>query len=91
MATLSDDEELRSRAEALVEANKDVLDDQIAFRGAQWDAGLAIVSFPEGRGGHGLAPAKQAVVDDVLRANGVELRGPRGSTPSASAWPSRRC
>src|SRR4051812_36877203 len=72
MATLSDDE-LRSRVEALVEANKDVLDDQIAFRGAQWDAGLAIVSFPEGRGGQGLPPAKQAVVDEVLRANGVDF------------------
>ena len=72
MPTLIDDDLLR-RAEDLVAANKDILDDQIAFRGAQWDAGLAIVSFPEGRGGLGLAPAKQAIVDEVLRGNGVEF------------------
>ena len=73
MPTLPDDEDLRRGAEALVETNKDHLDDQIAFRGAQWDAGLAVVSFPEGRGGLGVAPSKQAIVDEVLRANGVEF------------------
>ena len=72
MPTLIDDD-LFHRAEDLVAANKDILDDQIAFRGAQWDAGLAIVSFPEGRGGLGLPPARQAIVDEVLRGNGVEF------------------
>ena len=67
------DDELRALTEALVEDNKDLLDDQTAFRGAQWDAGLAMVHFPEGRGGLGLSPAKQAIVDAVLRANGVEF------------------
>ncbi len=66
------DDQLRDLTEALVHDNKDVLDDRVAFRGAQFDAGLAMVHFPEGRGGLGLSPGKQAVVNDVLRANGVD-------------------
>jgi alkylation response protein AidB-like acyl-CoA dehydrogenase len=65
------DDDLRERAEALVAAHRDVLDDQFAFRGAQWDAGLATVQYPEGRGGLGLSPGKQAIVNDVLRSHGV--------------------
>ena len=65
------DDELRERAEALVADHHDVLDDQFAFRGAQWDAGLATVQYPEGRGGLGLSPGKQAIVNDVLRSHGV--------------------
>jgi alkylation response protein AidB-like acyl-CoA dehydrogenase len=69
-ATITDDE-LRARTEALVAEHADVLDDQVAFRGAQFDAGLAMVQFPVGRGGLGLSPGKQAVVNEVLRAHGV--------------------
>jgi len=68
---ITTDAELRERTEALVAANRAVIDDQFAFRGAQWDAGLATVQFPEGRGGLGLSPGKQAIVNDVLRAHGV--------------------
>jgi alkylation response protein AidB-like acyl-CoA dehydrogenase len=37
------------------------------FRGHQFDAGLAWVQFPEGRGGLGVSPKAQLVVDEVLR------------------------
>ncbi|MYI56459.1 MAG: acyl-CoA dehydrogenase, partial [Acidimicrobiia bacterium] len=40
-----------------------------AFRGEQFDRGLACVHFPTGRGGLGLKPDAQAVVDEEL-ANG---------------------
>ena len=40
-----------------------------AFRGEQFDRGLACVHFPAGRGGLGLKPGAQAVVDEEL-ANG---------------------
>src|SRR5690242_17753285 len=41
------------------------------FWGAQFDAGLAWVQFPEGRGGLGVDPRLQSVVDDELRAVGA--------------------
>ena len=65
------DEDVAARAEKLVEQHREVLDDQVAFRGAQYDAGLAIVHFPEGYGGLGGTRAQQAVIDGVLRAHGV--------------------
>ncbi len=42
--------------------------DTVAFRGRQYDLGLAWVHFPEGEGGHGLPPVLQRHVDDRLRA-----------------------
>jgi alkylation response protein AidB-like acyl-CoA dehydrogenase len=42
-------------------------DDRVAFRGAQYDRGLAWVRFPEGKGGLGLSPKMQTVVQDELR------------------------
>jgi alkylation response protein AidB-like acyl-CoA dehydrogenase len=44
---------------------------QFEFRGAQWDAGLAMVQYPEGKGGLGAPPKLQGVVQDELRAAGV--------------------
>ncbi|MEL6982393.1 MAG: acyl-CoA dehydrogenase family protein, partial [Actinomycetota bacterium] len=44
---------------------------QYEFRGAQWDAGLAVIQNPEGKGGLGAAPKLQGVVQDELRAAGV--------------------
>jgi alkylation response protein AidB-like acyl-CoA dehydrogenase len=69
MALTISDDELAARAKALL----DVADpaDQFAFRGAQYDAGLAWVHFPEGKGGLGLSRGKQVLVDDVLRAADV--------------------
>src|SRR5215211_454088 len=45
--------------------------DPIAFRGAQYDLGLAWVSFPVGFGGLGLAPDLQRRVEERIRAAGV--------------------
>jgi alkylation response protein AidB-like acyl-CoA dehydrogenase len=41
--------------------------DRVAFRGAQYDRGLAWVQFPPGKGGLGLKPEAQMVVNDELR------------------------
>jgi alkylation response protein AidB-like acyl-CoA dehydrogenase len=64
MAEISESE-LRSRVKALV-AEVDA-NDRVAFRGAQYDRGLAWVHFPEGKGGLGLSPKAQTVVQDELR------------------------
>ena len=64
MTTLTDDE-LRARVRALI----DGVDarDRVAFRGAQFDRGLAWVHFPEGKGGLGLTPQAQTIVNEELR------------------------
>jgi alkylation response protein AidB-like acyl-CoA dehydrogenase len=64
MAELSETE-LRERVRRLLD-EVDV-DDRVAFRGAQFDRGLAWVHFPEGKGGLGLSPRLQTVVNDELR------------------------
>ena len=46
--------------------------DQFAFRGEQFDRGLALVQFPEGLGGMGLESRRlQTIVDEELRVAGV--------------------
>jgi alkylation response protein AidB-like acyl-CoA dehydrogenase len=45
--------------------------DPIKFRQAQYDRGLAWVSFPEGNGGLGLRPELQRTVDQRLREAGA--------------------
>jgi len=52
-----------------------------AFRGAQFDRGLAWVSYPEGLGGLGLAPKMQAIVDDELRKNAKTFYTGYGTNP----------
>ncbi len=44
--------------------------DEVTFRGALWDAGLARVQFPEGKGGLGSSPKLQLVVDQAIRDAG---------------------
>jgi alkylation response protein AidB-like acyl-CoA dehydrogenase len=51
--------------------------DAVAFRGAQYDAGLAWVHFPEGFGGLGLASRVQRHFDRRLREAGA--RAPHGT------------
>jgi alkylation response protein AidB-like acyl-CoA dehydrogenase len=46
--------------------------DRLAFRGAQYDMGLAWVYFPEGYGGLGADAKLQRVVEDRLRDAGVK-------------------
>ncbi len=43
--------------------------DHVAFRTAQFNHGLAMVSYPEGLGGLDLEPKMQAVVNDELQKN----------------------
>jgi len=64
------DAELASRARDLLSAVNPREVDQFTFRGAQYDAGLAWLHFPIGRGGLGLGRGRQAVVDEVLRKGG---------------------
>jgi alkylation response protein AidB-like acyl-CoA dehydrogenase len=55
--------------------------DELAFLGAQFDAGLAWVHFPEGHGGLGVSPKLQKLVNErVLEAGGPHpyLRNPIG-------------
>ena len=66
-----EDQDLAKRTEELVEENRDLLDDQFAFRGKQYDAGLAMVHFPEEFGGLDGNRGQQAVIDAVLRSHGV--------------------
>ena len=46
-------------------------EDQVAFRGRQFDLGLAWVHFPEGWGGLGLPPNQQRQIDSALRRAGA--------------------
>ena len=62
--------ELDRRLDALLTSHPPGATDAIVFLGAQFDAGLAFVQFPEGSGGLGLEPGMQKRVDDRLRARG---------------------
>jgi len=69
MTTLTDDD-IRGRTRALI-ADVGADASQVDFRSAQWDAGLAIVQNPEGKGGLGVSPKLQGVVEEELRAASV--------------------
>jgi alkylation response protein AidB-like acyl-CoA dehydrogenase len=71
-AQMSEDE-LRQRVRKLIEQVHPDRTDQVTFRGAQFDHGLAWVHFPEGLGGLGLNPKMQAVVGDELRRGAKTL------------------
>jgi alkylation response protein AidB-like acyl-CoA dehydrogenase len=64
------DDELIGRAKELLEQVDPRSSDQVTFRGAQYDAGLAWLHFPVGLGGLGLSRGRQAIVDTVLREGG---------------------
>jgi len=63
------DNDLRARTQAVIDA-VGIKAHEVAFRGALWDAGLAMVQFPEGKGGLGISPKMQAVVDQTIRDAG---------------------
>jgi len=67
------DQDLTKLTEEFVEINREILGDQFALRGAQFDCGLAMVHFPEGYGGLGGNRGQQAVIDGVLRSHGVHF------------------
>ena len=62
---------VQERIEQLLAEHDPRSADPVAFRGAQYDAGLAWVHFPEGRGGLGIAPNHQRTVDAALRDAGA--------------------
>jgi alkylation response protein AidB-like acyl-CoA dehydrogenase len=64
MAEVSETE-LRTMVKELI-ADVDA-NDRVAFRGAQYDRGLAWVHFPVGKGGLGLSPKAQTIVQEELR------------------------
>ncbi|NEC26386.1 acyl-CoA dehydrogenase [Streptomyces sp. SID8111] len=84
--------EAAAEARALVRRHAADLDDPVAFLGAQFDAGLAWVHFPEGRGGRGWSRSAQAEVDRVLSEAGAPdgyARNPIGHGMAAAtilAW-----
>jgi alkylation response protein AidB-like acyl-CoA dehydrogenase len=72
-----DDDEavgLHATLKALLDAHDPTTTAPEAFLGAQFDAGLAWVHFPEGRGGRGARPELQAPVDRALAAAGAPAR-----------------
>ena len=69
MADISEDQ-LRQRTRDLLTDVDPTEATQFEFRGAQFDRGLARVEFPEGKGGLGLSPNAQTVVDEELRKGG---------------------
>jgi alkylation response protein AidB-like acyl-CoA dehydrogenase len=72
LARVSDAEQLVDvRIDALL-AEVDGQVDDVTFRGAQYDHGLAWVHFPEGRGGLGVPPSLQRHVDRRLRSAGAK-------------------
>jgi alkylation response protein AidB-like acyl-CoA dehydrogenase len=86
-----DDKTLGRRAEAFLDGHDPA--DRIAFRGAQFDAGLAWVHHPEGRGGLGLARSQQSVVTQAFTARGIPpmemAANPIGlgmAAPTLMAW-----
>ena len=84
------DQDIAKKTEELVEDCRDFLDDQFRFRGAQYDAGLAMVHFPEGYGGLGGDRGQQASSTTSSGPTGSPTRT-CASTRSASAWAPRRC
>ena len=64
--------------------------DNVVFRGARFDAGLAWIHFPEGEGGLGMRPNLQRIIERRMREAGAEptdpttffmaLAGPTSST-----------
>jgi alkylation response protein AidB-like acyl-CoA dehydrogenase len=62
---------LDCRIDDLLASHPPGVTDAVTFLGAQFDAGLAYVQFPEGYGGLGLTPALQGHIDARLQAAGA--------------------
>jgi alkylation response protein AidB-like acyl-CoA dehydrogenase len=77
--TASDPENTRvsEAIDAFLAANDPKAMDNVAFRGAQFDAGLAWVHFPDGAGGMGVRPELNRLVERRLREAGAKPTDPR--------------
>jgi alkylation response protein AidB-like acyl-CoA dehydrogenase len=71
----ADEADVLERVERLLAEHPPATTDPHGFLGAQFDAGLAWIHFPEGRGGLGLSPRMQKVVDERL----LEAKAPNGA------------
>ena len=70
-STTSAEALVQDRIEQLLAAGDAATADPVAFRGRQYDLGLAWVHFPEGWGGLDLPPNHQKAVDAALRKAGA--------------------
>ncbi len=66
MTTTTTDAQVLDQCEQLLAAHDPLTTPPIEFLGAQFDAGLAWVAFPEGSGGQGLTPGLQRTVNERL-------------------------
>jgi alkylation response protein AidB-like acyl-CoA dehydrogenase len=71
VAARSDEEIVTTRVADLLAAHPAAATDARVFLGAQFDAGLAFVHFPEGYGGLGVSRRLQSLVADALRGAGA--------------------
>jgi alkylation response protein AidB-like acyl-CoA dehydrogenase len=67
----NDTVEVEEALDRLLETHPPATTDEVTFWGAQYDAGLAWVSFPKGFGGLDASPSLQALVHERLDASGV--------------------
>src|SRR5689334_21142807 len=70
-AVTTDEDLVRSRLGSLLATYDPASTPAVEFLGARFDAGLAWVSFPEGRGGLGVSPDLQGLVERELRQVGA--------------------
>lgn len=62
--------------DALLAEHDPKKEDDITFRGARFDAGLAWVHFPKGHGGLGLRPELNRRIEERLRQAGAKAQNP---------------
>ena len=87
--TITDDQ-LRERTRGFLDDNDHTELSMHEFRGAQFDAGLALVHFPENKGGLGLSRASRPSSTRSFARPGSPT--PRSATTrSVSVWACRRC
>jgi len=68
MSTITE-ADIQSRTQATIDS-VGIDATEVDFRGALWDAGLAMVQFPEGKGGLGVSPKLQGAVEQTIREAG---------------------
>src|SRR5215470_14899563 len=71
MAPIDEEQLVRERLERLIREYPPRQTDSVEFLGAQFDAGLAFVHFPEGDGGLGVNRGLQALIVDSLQQLGA--------------------
>ncbi|MDG2027611.1 MAG: acyl-CoA dehydrogenase family protein [Acidimicrobiales bacterium] len=63
------EQDIRDRTQAVLdEVGTEA--EEVPFRSALWDAGLAFVQYPEGKGGLGVSPSLQGEVEATIRDSG---------------------